>query len=82
MPCPSALSYALEGVEGCGDWRAAVAGEIGGLDVPDAGAPEERTDHDLVGVDDDVEVISEGDAAAGGGQRLGLDGSTSSPATG
>src|SRR5215218_763031 len=44
-----------------------------GLHPPHRGAACERHDRDLVGRDEDVQIVGDGDAAPGGDERLGLD---------
>ena len=65
---------AQQGVQcGVGGWGP-VAGQDGGLDPAYPGLVSEGPDHDAVAVDDDGEVVSEGDAPFGGDEGLDLDG--------
>src|SRR5437588_7308461 len=65
------LTKRLDGGDGGG---AARAGHGGGLNAPDASTPGERAGDYLFWVHDDVEVVCNGDAAAGGNEGLGFDG--------
>jgi hypothetical protein len=68
------LSDLAQGVDRGGRGGAVRAGQVGGLHVSNAASARQRAYGDLVGVDDDVEVVRDGDAASGGDQRLGFDG--------
>ncbi len=64
---------AQEGLQsGVGGWRP-VAGQDGGVDPAYPGLLSQGQDHDPVAVDDDGQVVGEGDSSAGGDESLDLD---------
>lgn len=65
---------AQEGLQsGVGGWGSA-AGQDGGLDPAYPGLVSEGPDYHAVAVDDDGQVVREGDAFSGGDESLDLDG--------